>query len=103
LLSRTRVVIGVKYRSNLPKDLDPIFYLELNEDVRTTGIEPMKHHLYFGVHENTIYKPISGIPSELKSALQTNPRTKRPKFANHENIWSGIGQNANKMGVCVGD
>ena len=74
-------------KSNLPKDFDPVLYLELNDDVRTAGIDPTKHYEDFGVHEGRPYKPIAGIPSDLDSTLHTNPRTKRPKFATHENIW----------------
>lgn len=40
----------------LPRDFDPIAYLEINEDVRASGVSPYLHYLNFGIYEGRRYK-----------------------------------------------
>ena len=49
-------------REKISKVFDPRFYLEMNPDVETSGIDPLVHYLRFGIHENrapnAIFDPV---------------------------------------------
>lgn len=87
--------------NELPEGFDPEIYLELNSDLMAAGVDPVQHYLEFGWNENRIYKSIVGNPSDLDYLLHNNPKTKRPKFSRHEDIWKWIRDNAGNHGLRV--
>ena len=71
----------------LPEDFDDEVYLKLNPDLKKVGEDPAIHFLKYGLQEGRLW--------------QKNRLSKRPEFANHENIWPWLEINASKKGLKV--
>ena len=85
----------------IPDDFDPVAYLEYNPDLVDAGVDPFRHFREFGRAENRIYKHLAGKCSSQDYLLHSNPETQRPKFIDHEHIWTWLSENFNREGLKV--
>ena len=46
----------IEHSKGLPKDFDPDIYLNLHQDVKDGGMDPVKHFIHYGLAEGRKYK-----------------------------------------------
>lgn len=81
----------------LPPDFDPDTYLELNDDVKRAGVDPVEHYLVHGIKEKRKYTRDDSFAKLLAFYVQSEPGH-QGAFDLFRNAWSTEFENVHTQG-----
>lgn len=87
--------------SHIPPDFDPDTYLEINEDVKRAGIDPLQHYLTHGIKEKRQYKRNDCFEKLYSFYVELEPND-QSAFDLFQRAWSTKFDNINTQGGFTG-